>query len=427
MSREYDLCEDRDDNGELPNHVYVPSLQLSRKRPRDTHHRYENGAGNNTATGSAKFVVDLELAEEVMEVSPDKKRRGVSVRRDAAEKCAQIPQGVHATEKGIGSKDAQVADHHESHEGIAAASSYPKNLESEQTSRNSEGSANNHSKKQSTLKSPSNVSGWEHGSMLAAAVTGRTEQVINEEDLTAKTSLGRESPISIDDPTSPAWENRLSELAYYRKIHGHCNVPHNYSENPKLANWVKKQRRKYRLHLEGKTSPMTPLRIQKLESLGFEWIRSCFLTAWEGRLSELADYRKIHGHCNVPQRYSENTKLGKWVKTQRYQYKLHLKGKRSSLTLSRIQALGSLGFEWKSSISRGKGKPKKPSLDDDATRVRESTVDAPGHVQTTAHTQEDLSAREIRSNQNDVAFEPEEHDWNGEVYLGYIPCRTEEI
>jgi hypothetical protein len=31
-------------------------------------------------------------------------------------------------------------------------------------------------------------------------------------------------------------------------------------------------------------------------------------SAWEDRLSELADYRKIHGHCNVPG-YSENTKL----------------------------------------------------------------------------------------------------------------------
>jgi hypothetical protein len=28
----------------------------------------------------------------------------------------------------------------------------------------------------------------------------------------------------------------LSELADYRKIHGHCNVPRNNSENAKLAN-----------------------------------------------------------------------------------------------------------------------------------------------------------------------------------------------
>ena len=74
-----------------------------------------------------------------------------------------------------------------------------------------------------------------------------------------------------------------------------------------LANWVKKQRKQYKLQLEGEKSNMTTFRIQELESLGFEWDQSG--TAREGRLSELADYRKVHGHCNVPYRYSENIKL----------------------------------------------------------------------------------------------------------------------
>jgi hypothetical protein len=140
------------------------------------------------------------------------------------------------------------------------------------------------------------------------------------------------------------WEDRLSELAGYRKIHGHCNVPQNYSENTKLANWVTTQRSNYTLHQEGKTSSMTTFRIQALEKISFEW--GCSGVAWEYRLSELADYRKIHGHCNVPQNYSENTKLGNWVTNQRSQYRLHLKGKISHMTHSRIQELESLGFEW---------------------------------------------------------------------------------
>jgi hypothetical protein len=41
------------------------------------------------------------------------------------------------------------------------------------------------------------------------------------------------------------------------------------------------------------------------------------VSVWEDCLSELADYRKIHGHRNVPQRYSENSKLGNWVVTQK--------------------------------------------------------------------------------------------------------------
>jgi hypothetical protein len=85
-------------------------------------------------------------------------------------------------------------------------------------------------------------------------------------------------------------------------------------------------------------------RVEALESLGFEW--DSHGTAWEDRLSELADYLKIYGHCNVPKRYSRNAKLGYWVSRQRTQYGLHLKGKPSAMTTYRIQELESLGFKW---------------------------------------------------------------------------------
>ena len=141
----------------------------------------------------------------------------------------------------------------------------------------------------------------------------------------------------------------MSELAAYRKIHGHCNVPNKDSENSKLGNWVTNQRTQYKLHLlEGKRSRMTVSRIQELERLGFKWrvTRVCS-GAWEERLSELADFRRIHGHCNVPYSHSENTQLGCWVKTQRRQYRLHLEGKKSFMTVSRVQELESLNFEWR--------------------------------------------------------------------------------
>jgi hypothetical protein len=119
---------------------------------------------------------------------------------------------------------------------------------------------------------------------------------------------------------------------------------------------------------------MTLSRVQELESLGLEWGCS---TPWEDRLSELADYRKINGHCNVPTNYSENTQLANWIHTQRTQYNRHLKGKTSYMTISRIQELERLGFEWKPR----KGTPKKPSLNDDATRGRDRAVEVPEHTQ----------------------------------------------
>jgi hypothetical protein len=149
------------------------------------------------------------------------------------------------------------------------------------------------------------------------------------------------------DLSHPSWKARLSQLADYRKIHGHCNVPKRYSETSELAHWVQTQRKQYKVHLEGKTSPMTPFRIQELESMGFEW--DCLGATWKSRLSELADYRTIHGHCNVPRSYIETPKLAHWVRHQRKQYRLHLEGKTSPMTPFRIQELESMGFEWKCS------------------------------------------------------------------------------
>jgi hypothetical protein len=128
---------------------------------------------------------------------------------------------------------------------------------------------------------------------------------------------------------------------------------------------------------------MTTFRISGLESFGFEWVVS--ITTWEDRLSELANYRKINGHCNVPKNYSENPKLAQWAAAQRKQYKLHLKDKISSMTLSRIQELESLDFEWRPSIGRKRGSPRTLSPDDDATRVRERAVEATDHRQLRSH------------------------------------------
>jgi hypothetical protein len=115
-------------------------------------------------------------------------------------------------------------------------------------------------------------------------------------------------------------------------------------------------------------------RSQEFESLGFEW--DSHSAAWEGRLSELADYRKIHGECNVPQHYIENTLLGYWVRTQRSNYRLQLEGKRLQMTSPRIQALGSLDFEWGLSIGRGKETRMNPRRDDAARRVHKTSANS---------------------------------------------------
>jgi hypothetical protein len=163
---------------------------------------------------------------------------------------------------------------------------------------------------------------------------------------------------------------------------------------------------------------MTIFRIQELESLGFEWDR--FGTTWEDRFSELTDSWKLRGHCNVPQRYSENSKLANWVGKQRGQYKLHLEGKRSLMTLSRHWRAWVLS----GSLSSTRGKGQQRNQAQTMTRIYSREGRGGTRAYATAQPQEDRSGREISSNQVDVAFKAEESGSNVEVHLDFIPGRT---
>jgi len=75
---------------------------------------------------------------------------------------------------------------------------------------------------------------------------------------------------------------------------------------------------------------------------------------WISKYNELLQYRRDHGDCRVPLRYSENPALGRWVSTQRRDYKAWEKDKNSSsLTEAKVKLLNSIGFIWFASGDRG--------------------------------------------------------------------------
>lgn len=89
------------------------------------------------------------------------------------------------------------------------------------------------------------------------------------------------------DSQSAAWEERFCELSEFRQATGHCRVPANYRLNPKLARWVKCQRRQYKAYVDGEHSTLTNERIFNLESIGFEWlIRPSFVNKEKSRSSD---------------------------------------------------------------------------------------------------------------------------------------------
>ena len=69
---------------------------------------------------------------------------------------------------------------------------------------------------------------------------------------------------------------------------------------------------------------------------------------WSERFEDLCRYREKTGNCLVPHTYKENLPLARWVKRQRYQYKLMKEGKPSTMTEERVRSLEEIGFVWDS-------------------------------------------------------------------------------
>jgi len=94
-----------------------------------------------------------------------------------------------------------------------------------------------------------------------------------------------------------------------------------------------------------KTS-MTEARKEMLESIGFEWAKRKGLHAWFEKFHELREYNHLHGNCDVATKYSPNPALGRWVSTQRSEYKKFQQGRSKHMTQDKIDKLNQLGFKW---------------------------------------------------------------------------------
>jgi hypothetical protein len=141
------------------------------------------------------------------------------------------------------------------------------------------------------------------------------------------------------------WQKHFDALVGYKREYGDVRVPRLYSKNAKLGEWVTDQRRQYKAKLEGKPSTLTDERKAQLDELGFIWkVRD--RADWNDRYEQLLEFKKENGHCIVPQHYSRNRALGKWVAKQREQYRFFREGRHSFLTEERIDLLKSINFTW---------------------------------------------------------------------------------
>ena len=148
------------------------------------------------------------------------------------------------------------------------------------------------------------------------------------------------------------WYEIFNELIEYCEIHGHCNVPQKYDENPRLGIWVNKQRMEKKHMDDQKKSSMTQTKIDNLESIGFKWAQRKGQHAWIRKYIELRMYYEQYGDCEVPTKYKANPSLGRWISSQRSEYKRFLRGISKHMTQERVDLLNALEFTWDATKSK---------------------------------------------------------------------------
>ena len=60
---------------------------------------------------------------------------------------------------------------------------------------------------------------------------------------------------------------------------------------------------------------------------------------WDEKIKQLREFKRVHGHSNVPKRGGKDEQLGRFVNNQRQHYRKRQSGLKNSLTQERIDEL----------------------------------------------------------------------------------------
>lgn len=156
---------------------------------------------------------------------------------------------------------------------------------------------------------------------------------------------------------------------------------------------------------------ITQDRLERLNEVGFQWRVAVQAVGWEARYEELAEYKRLHGNCNVPQGYKPNVPLGRWVMKQRVQYHKLQRGQKSQIKPERIHKLEALGFQWVGPGAQRTGKKRKMSDrdDDDEDDADEHDVDDVVVEQEVAHHTQQQQQQHLHHPNQQPPYPPTAH------------------
>lgn len=202
------------------------------------------------------------------------------------------------------------------------------------------------SEKKSYVTPESRVHGSPHGS---SAPSPKPSPVDSEEG--AYTKILKSKGARLTDRKklqNKAWFDRYEELKDYEEEYGDCLVPQKYLPSASLGTWVNKQRMEYKLLMDNQKSSMTTERLRALQMIGFTWAKRKGQATWDAKFQQLREYKISNGDCLIPTKYCKDLALGRWVSTQREQYRLWKEGDpKSKMNQERASKLEQVGFVWR--------------------------------------------------------------------------------
>ena len=137
------------------------------------------------------------------------------------------------------------------------------------------------------------------------------------------------------------WYNMYEKLEEYYNEYGNINVPIYYktSDGFLLGHWLSNIRSSIK-NPSVNEMRLNSNKIELLNKLGMDW--SPIETQWK-KIYELAKhYYEENGNLLIPDQYitNDNIKLGRWIGTQRYNYKVNI------LSNEKISLLEDIGMVW---------------------------------------------------------------------------------
>jgi len=137
------------------------------------------------------------------------------------------------------------------------------------------------------------------------------------------------------DPFGATWQRHFEALSQYIKKTGDTDPStKTRADGLNIGSWLNRQRTEQRMgNLPGDKA-------RRLKAIGVDF-RIANDRLWELGFGVLQQYKKEHGHLNVPSSYEKNgVRLASWMQTRRNDFRS------GRLDASKITALEAVGFEW---------------------------------------------------------------------------------